>query len=315
MVNPVEPLTPGFSLVPHNFLGLDETAASRESARVVVVQLPFEATTTYRTGAKEGPSALIRASRNVELYDDELDLEPYRVGIHTLPEADLPLHDLRSTHDQIEALIRTLIDEDKFPVILGGEHSISLGAARAFTSAFPDLNVLQLDAHADLRDSYNGTPFSHACVARRIYEICPLFQAGIRSYSREEADFLGQGQGERLWSMERIRANTNWLEDLLSNLGPNVYVTVDLDVFDPSEMPAVGTPEPGGLRWYDVVNILRRVAAATNIVGIDLVELCPIPGNVAPDFMAAKLIHKSIGYKFEQMLRTETSGTGSDHDD
>lgn len=294
--------------LPHNFLGLDERASSPVTCRVVVAQIPFEATTTYRTGTREGPSAIVRASRNVELYDEELGIEPYAVGIHTLPELDLPLHDLRSSHAQIEALIGALVAENKFPVILGGEHSISVGAVKAMRSTFPDLTVLQLDAHADLRDTYSGTPFSHACTARRILESCPLIQVGVRSYSREEADFLERGQKANLWSVQRLRSCGNASEDIVSRLGPNVYVTVDLDVLDPSEMPAVGTPEPGGLHWHEVLSILRGVMRDRNVVGIDFVELCPVPGNVAPDYLVARLAYKAIAYKFQGALQRETPG-------
>ncbi|MCL5959671.1 MAG: agmatinase [Chloroflexi bacterium] len=294
--------------IPHNYLGLDESLSTRESSQVLVVQLPLEATTTYRAGTKEGPAAIIRASRNVELYDDELDLEPYLVGIHTLPEVDLPLHDLRTTHAEIEAIVGAIASEQRFPVILGGEHSVSVGAVRAFRQFFPDLSVLQMDAHADLRDSYSGTPFSHACAARRIIESCPLVQVGVRSYSREEADFLAAGQKDRLWSMERIRTSLNWAEQIVSALSQNVYVTMDLDVLDPSEMPSVGTPEPGGLHWREVLGVLRKVASSRNVVGIDLVELCPMPENIAPDFLAAKLAYKAIAYKFERSLRAKRGG-------
>lgn len=288
--------------LPHNFLGLDEATSSRESSRVLVVQVPFEATTTYRSGTREGPSAIVRASRNVELYDEELGVEPHLVGIHTLPELDLPLRDLEDSQQQIEAVIGEIVAEGKFPVALGGEHSISIGAVKALRSAFPDLSVLQLDAHADLRDTYSGTPLSHACVARRILESCALVQVGIRSYSQEEAKFLETGQKQNLWSVEQARSSGNWLEQAISKLSPNVYVTLDLDVFDPSEMPAVGTPEPGGFHWHEVLDILRLVMQERNVVGIDLVELCPIPGNIAPDYLAARLAYKAIAYKFRRAL-------------
>lgn len=302
MVTASKSTGPNLFHVPHNFLGLDEINSSRETSRVAVIQIPFEATTTYKAGTKDGPAAIVRASRNVELYDDELGQEPYLVGIHTLPEVDLPLHDLGYALAGVEAVVRQVIQERKFPVILGGEHSISLGAVKAAKAAFPDLSVLQLDAHADLRDSYSSTPFSHACAARRIIEHCSLVQVGVRSYSREEAMFLEQGQKEHLWSMERIRATANWQEEATSSLSASVYITIDLDVFDPSEMPAVGTPEPGGLRWRDVLGILRTVTKRRNVVGIDLVELCPIPGYIAPDFLAAKLAYKAVAYRFETSL-------------
>lgn len=322
-----------------NFGGLDPANSTYESSHVVFLPIPFEATTTYRAGTREGPGAILRASRAMELYDEELDVEPYLLGLHTMEEVELSRLSFETAHRQVEELVRELLAAGKFPVLLGGEHSLSLGAVRACKAAYPDLSVVQLDAHADLRDTYEDTRYSHACIARRIVEICPLVQVGIRSMSREEADFLAGGdpwKGESSVRAGTRRDNVVFAKEIvaggagtlprktrnarkhfskdiiadaaplalpLSRLSHNVYVTIDLDVFDPSEMPAVGTPEPGGLSWFEVLCILRQVASNANVVGFDVVELCPLAGNIAPDFLAAKLIYKMLAYRFADTLR------------
>ncbi|MBI2953839.1 MAG: agmatinase [Chloroflexi bacterium] len=283
---------------PLNFGGLEPEYAEYAGSSVVIVPVPFEATTTYRAGTRDGPLAIIRASREVEFYDEDVQGEPYLVGIHTLDEPELSVATLERPHAQLEQLVADLVQDGKLPVLLGGEHSISLGPVRALSRRFPDLTVLQLDAHADMRDEYWGTPYSHACIARRISEICPIVQVGVRSFCREEAEFLRQGQEERMLRAADLISGKQTFAETLAKLGENVYITIDLDVFDPSEMPAVGTPEPGGLGWYQVLDILRHVFASRNVVGFDLVELCPLSGNVAPEFLAAKLVYKMIGMKF-----------------
>ena len=289
--------------VPLNFGGLDPEFSAYETSRVVLLPIPFEATTTYRPGTRDGPGAILRASRGLELYDEELDVEPYLLGLHTMDELELSRSSLEIAHRQVEELVLQMLEDGRFPVLLGGEHSLSLGAVRASQKVFPDLSVVQLDAHADLRHTYNDTPYSHACIARRIMEICPLVQAGIRSLSREEADFLATGHRENVIFAAEIVSGTRPFAQLLPELASNVYVTVDLDVFDPSEMPAVGTPEPGGLSWFQVLDILRQIARSANVVGLDVVELCPLPGNIAPDFLAAKLVYKMLAYCFGDRLR------------
>ena len=290
------------SSIPFNFGGLEPAYAAYEGSNVVIVPVPYEATTSFRAGTKDGPLAIIKASRGLELYDDDIRAEPYSIGIHTLDELDLSMVSVEYPHAQLEELIEALIQDGKFPIVLGGEHSISLGPVRAFRNHFPDLTVLQLDAHADMRDTFQGTPFSHACIARRISEICPIVQVGIRSMSLEEGEFLQQGQGENVLSAADLVSGRRSFAEFLAKLSDNVYITVDIDVFDPAEMPAVGTPEPGGVSWYQVLDILRAVFDSRNVVGFDLVELCPIPGNITPDFLAAKLVYKMIGRKFADMI-------------
>lgn len=286
-----------FVSLPYNFGGLEPEYAAYEGSSVVILPLPYEATTSFRAGTREGPQAIIMASRGMEMYDEELRDEPYRVGIHTLAEPELSLANLEEPHRQVEAVVGELIHDGKFPVLLGGEHSLSLGAVRAFHRRFPTLTVLQFDAHADMRGEYQETKYSHACIARRISEICPIVQVGIRSLSREEAEFVRHGQEGNILFAADLAAGKRSFVEFLAKLGGEVYITVDADAIDPAEMPAVGTPEPGGLHWHELLDMLRAVFASRNVVGFDFVELAPIPGNVAPDFLAARLVYKMIGFK------------------
>jgi len=277
-----------------NFGGI-YPAHSLRDALFVVVPVPYDLTSTYQPGSRRGPAAIIEASTNMELYDEELKKETYLAGIHMT----LPLTiDARGPKNMINAVrkkIATVSAQNKIPVMLGGEHSISLGAVQALKEKYSKLKVLQLDAHADLRESYQGSSYSHASVARRISEICPLIQVGIRSMSKEEADFLPQSK-VKSYSADFAMEKKNWCETICKNLSGDVFVTIDLDVFDPSIMPSTGTPEPGGIYWRDVLRLLKLVSRSCKIRGFDVVELAPIPGIIAPDFMAAKLIYRFMGY-------------------
>jgi agmatinase len=246
-------------------------------------------------GTRLGPHAIIKASMQVELFDDELEQETAAIGIHTLPELEVDTSGPAGMIDRVAAAAQQVISAGKFPVMLGGEHSVTLGMIRALLKTHPDMGVLQLDAHADLRDSYLGSPYNHACVAKRIQELCPLVQAGIRNMSAEEFSFLSLSQVKSC-SARHMQGNTDWVAKIIENLPQKIYITIDLDVFDPSIMPAVGTPEPGGLGWYDVLTLLRTVCRERQIVGCDIVELCPQPMNPGPDFLAAKLCYKLLGY-------------------
>lgn len=268
---------------------------SMHDALFVVVPVPYDLTSTYQPGSRRGPVAIIEASTNMELYDEELKKETYLAGIHTvLPlaiEARGPKRMINIVHKEISRIVSL----NKIPVMLGGEHSISFGAVCALKEKYPKLMVLQLDAHADLRESYQGSPHSHASVARRISEICPLVQVGIRSMSKEEADFLPKSK-VKSYSADYALENKKWCETICENLSGDVFISIDLDVFDPSIMPATGTPEPGGIYWKDVLRLLKTVSRSCRIRGFDVVELAPLPGIVAPDFMAAKLIYRLMGY-------------------
>ncbi len=277
-----------------NFGGIYPAHSLRE-ATFVVVPVPYDLTSTYQPGSRRGPTAIIEASTNMELYDEELKKETYLAGIHTTLPVEIDARGPKNMVNAVRKKISQIVALDKIPVMLGGEHSITFGAVQAIQEKYPKLSVLQLDAHADLRESYQGSAYSHASVARRISEICPLVQVGIRSMSKEEGDYLPQSK-VKSYSADFVAENKDWCERVCKNLKGDVFVTIDLDVFDPSIMPATGTPEPGGLYWRDVLRLLKRVASSCTIRGFDIVELAPIPGNIGPDFMTAKLIYRLMGY-------------------
>jgi agmatinase len=284
--------------LPFAYGGLLPGESAFDQSQVVILPIPYEQTTTYGTGTKEGPMAIIAASRHMELYDEELDFEAFRVGIHTLRELEPVASGPKAMLERITEVARDLLAHDKFVVSLGGEHTISFGLVRAFAERYPNLSVLQFDAHADLRDAYQGTPYNHASVLRRVSEIVPAVQVGIRSLSREEATWV-KATGRHLFYASEVVGSPTAATAISDALTDQVYITICLDGLDPSIMPAVGTPEPGGLGWYDVLRIVRRVAETRHIVGFDVVELFPIAGNFAPDFLAAKLVYKVLSYRYK----------------
>ena len=272
----------------------------------MILPVPFEQTTTYQVGTKRGPQAIINASHEVETFDEELKFEVFKAGICTVDPMETSSDGSQVMLDRIYVTIRQLLDAGKKVGMIGGEHTISIGAVRAFKEKYPKLTVLQLDAHADLRDSYQDNKFSHACVMRRIAEISRFVGVGIRNLSQEEYEYIQENRTDIFWAQDIRNHNRSegykagWKEQVLEKLGPDVYLTFDLDVLDPSIMPAVGTPEPGGLLWYETLDFLHELIQRKNVVGFDVVELCPIPGMIAPDFLAAKLIYKIIGYMVEK---------------
>jgi len=282
-------------LTPFNFAGLGKKRAQWSTAGVAVIPVPYDLTTSYRSGTRSGPLAIIEASTHMELFDDEINAEIADVGICTLNLVEPVTSSPDKMISRVAGVVSSVIREDKFPVVLGGEHSITLGAVTALSSRFPDFGVVQLDAHADLRDQYQGSKYNHACIGRRISERFPLTQIGIRSLCSEEHLFL-ENSGISTYYSGDIYGNSSWIEPCVANLPETIYITIDLDVLDPSIMPSVGTPEPGGLLWYDVLYLLRTLAEKKTIIGFDIVELCPMPSNPAPDFLAAKLCYKLIGY-------------------
>lgn len=286
---------------PNNFAELEDEISSYENSKVVILPVPYEKTTTYVKGTAKGPQAIIDASRNMEIYDEELNKDISKVGICTLNE--LKIDEKPELMVNIVCNnIKKLIDDNKFPVIVGGEHSITPGCVKAFAENYNNFSVLQLDAHADLRDQYEGTKYSHACPMRRVLEINKnLVQVGIRSLSPEEAYFVKKKNMEIFWAKD-IFDNNAWMDKAISGLAKNVYITFDLDVFDPSILPSTGTPEPGGLYYYQVLKFLRKVFEQKNIVGFDVVELRPNENDVGSDFTAAKVIYKMIGYKFNKIF-------------
>lgn len=262
-----------------------ETQAKYKDSRFVVVPVPYEATTTYGKGTKKGPAAILRASQNLESFDEDLGYDPnVKAGIHTLKSVSL---------SSLVPRLSSIVSDGKIPVVLGGEHSITPYALRAFVKHYKNLSVLQFDAHADLRDKYNGSKNNHACVMRRVLEICPAVQVGIRSISEEGWRFAKEtGQINKIHWAEKLEL----AEKIENQLYKNVYITIDVDIFDPSVVPATGTPEPGGMFWYEVLDILSRVCRDKNIVGFDVMELSPRKGDIASDFSVAKLVYKIMGY-------------------
>ena len=282
-----------------NFGGIAPAFTVYKKAVFVVIPVPYDLTSTYQSGSRRGPGAILEASGNMELYDEELRKETYRFGIHTLPSLEADARGPAEMVDSVRRTVSRVAADGKIPVMLGGEHSISFGAVQAMKEIYPEITVLQLDAHADLRDAYQGTPYSHASVARRITEICPLIQAGIRSLSVEEAEFMEEGR-VRSHTADFILDGGAWWETVCADLHGDLYLTVDLDVLDPAVMPSTGTPEPGGLAWRDLLRLVREAAKRCRIRGFDVVELAPIPGVVAPDFLAAKLVYRIMGYLTEK---------------
>lgn len=282
---------------PNNFGALPREESSLESSRFVVLSLPYEVTTSYGKGTKFGPGAIIEASRNMELYDEELGFDPCAAGIHTA--GDLLFHDTApaSMVEAVEEAARHFLDLGKTLVSLGGEHNLTYPLVKAHIERYPGMGVVQIDAHADLRDAYEGSPHNHACVMRRVTSLTrSLAQVGIRSLSREESEFLkAEGTWKVVWAREAV-ASDAWVDGVIASLPPEVYLTVDIDGFDPSLVPATGTPEPGGLGWYPTLAFLKRLCAERTVVGFDLMELSPDRSRPAPDFLAARLIYKIIGY-------------------
>lgn len=281
----------------NRFLGLEDSDGATSEAPFQILPVPYEETVTYGTGCAAGPAAIITASSEVELFDEELESEPYRVGIGTLDPLPVSADGPEAMAGDLQRHVSSLLATGKTVITLGGEHSITPGAVRACQEKFPDLSVLQIDAHADLRDGYLGHAYSHASAMRRVRDtVSTTVGVGIRNLCREEFDYYRGNDGCHLHFAYQRDSGGHWINEAIDALSPNVYVTLDLDGLDVSIMPAVGTPEPGGLGWEEVCGILRRVSLRRNIVGADIVELAPIGGMHAPDFVAAKLVYKMIGY-------------------
>jgi agmatinase len=277
-----------------NYGDLPEKYSELKSSKIVILPVPYDATSTWGKGADKGPEAIIEASNNLEIYDIETDSEVHLLGIHTA-EPVVVNNGPEAMVQTVQKEVKKYLNRNKFTVTLGGEHSISIGAIQAHAEKFEDLTIIQIDAHADLRDEYMGSKYNHACVMARARETAPCIQIGIRSMSVEESFKLEPG---RIFLARDINDSDNWKYDMLSTLSNNVYITFDLDALDPSIMPSTGTPEPGGLLWYETIEILRRISEKANIVGFDVVELVPNPADKAPDFLAAKLIYKLLTYIF-----------------
>lgn len=281
---------------PYRFGALPQEMSEYNSCEIVVFPIPYDQTTTYRPGARDGPRAIINASRYLEFYDEETGKNYSNEGICTLDELEI-VDSSKELIQRIKESVTKLISDNKKIVMLGGEHSISFGAVQAFKEKYDNLSVLHIDAHADMRDYSNDNQFSHACVARRISEICPVTSVGIRSLSEDEAEYHKQSKTTVIYAKDM--EDDSWMDKAIESLSDNVYITIDLDAFDISIMPSVGTPQPGGMNWQQMTKFLKKLSKRKKVVGFDVTELAPIPFMVSPDFMAAKLVYKMIGYFYK----------------
>jgi len=277
--------------------GTTPTTTDFEHARVVILPIPLDRTTSYVPGTRNGPHEILVASSHMELWDEETQTDVHSIGIFTLPEMEFPFASMDEVVGEIRRVTSELVARDKFPFILGGEHSITPAVVGAVAAKYPGLSVLQIDAHADLRESFMGTPHNHACAMRRTLEFARTTQVGIRSLSPEEAAAVPTLSTAIFYDFN-MRDDADWIERVVDSLTEHVYITIDVDGFDPAIMPATGTPEPGGLSWYEALKLLRRVVERRTVVGCDVVELSPMPGHVAPNFLCAKLIYKILSYRF-----------------
>ena len=276
-----------------NYAGIPDKHARLDDAKVVLIPVPYDGTSSWQKGADKGPDAFLEASENMELYDIETRTEVYRQGIYLAPSVT----EDSSPEKMVEAVYKTTknyINQEKFVTLFGGEHSISIGAIRAFNESFPELTVVQIDAHADLRPEYEGSPYNHACAVHEASKKANLVQVGIRSMDVSEVEHMDENQvyfGHDLYE--------DWMDDAIGQMTPNVYITIDLDAFDPSILPSTGTPEPGGMFFYETLEFIKMMFKKKNVVGFDIVELCPNDIDKSSDFLAAKLYYKMLSYKFK----------------
>ncbi|MEO5897725.1 MAG: agmatinase [Vicinamibacterales bacterium] len=282
---------------PLQFGGALPEARNFYDSRVVILPVPVDRTTSYVGGTRNGPHEILQASSHMELWDEEIGADVHGAGIFTLPEMELPFGELAPLMDEIRRVATEVLSRDKFLVSIGGEHSITPPLVAATAAQYPGVHVLQIDAHADLRDCYMGTPHNHACAMRRSLEHAPVTQVGIRSMSPEEVK-AAPSLKTRIFYDWSMRQDSTWIDRVVDSLGDPVYITIDVDGMDPAIMPSTGTPEPGGLSWYEMLALLRAVITNRTVVACDIVELSPIPGLMAPNFLCAKLIYKMLGYKF-----------------
>ena len=286
------------AMPPYNLFGLEDQ--NYEKAKVVVMPVPYDSTSTYKVGAKDGPQAIITASRNIELYNEETDSDISDIGIYTTEELAPNFDSPEKMVNSIEKEVGIVLNDGKMPLILGGEHTVSLGPIRALAKRNKNFTVLQFDAHADTRDEYLGSKYCHACVMARARDVCKsCYGVGIRSMEGKEN---AKRYGKQILCMKDMHGmkNEEIIKSILNNTKDEIYLTIDLDVLDPSEMPSTGTPEPAGMKYWDLLQVLKGVIKSRKVIGLDFVELCPIPGFIAPDFLAAKLIFNTLSYIFQK---------------
>jgi agmatinase len=282
---------------PLAFGGAVPCPKSFDESRVVILPIPVDRTTSYVPGTRNGPREILLASSHMELWDDELGVDVHPVGLCTLPEMELPFGELDPLMEEIKRVATELFAREKFVVALGGEHSITPPLVAAAAAKHRGVHVLQIDAHADLRDIYMGTRHNHACAMRRTLDHASITQVGIRSLSTEEAEAIPRLRTTIFYDSV-MRRDPAWVDRVVESLGDPVYITIDVDGMDPAIMPATGTPEPGGLSWYEMLELLRATVERREVVGCDVVELSPLPGVIAPNFLCAKLIYKILTYRF-----------------
>tara|TARA_R110000868_G_scaffold28633_2_gene107170 strand:- start:17693 stop:18637 length:945 start_codon:yes stop_codon:yes gene_type:complete len=277
-----------------NYAGIPDEFAQLETAKVVLIPVPYDGTSTWRKGADKGPEAFLNASENMETYDIETATEVYKQGIY-LADAIDEKSSPEAVVNAVHTITKDYIKRNKFVTLFGGEHSISIGSIRAFNECYDNLTVLHIDAHADLRETYNGSKFNHACAVHEASQTTNLIQVGIRSMDAIEKTFMDE---EKTFFAHDMVNDEYWIDKVIELMSDNVFITFDLDALDPSILPATGTPEPGGLLWYETLEFLKQVFEEKNVVGFDIVELCPNETDKSSDFLAAKLYYKMLSYKF-----------------
>jgi len=282
--------------IPNNFLGLEAKYCDYETSQFAVLPIPYDSTTSFQTGTRSGPDAIIRASQQVELFDEELEAEFFKAGVATLDPLAPAMSGPEAMHAAIFKMAKRVVRDGKFLFGLGGEHGVTSALVRAVMSKHKKLSVLQIDAHLDLRNAYEGTPYSHASVMRRVHEYgAAIVPVGIRNVCAEEHRFLKKSGISPITARDTL-LDEGWLDRVLNALSEKVYITIDIDGFDPAYAPGTGTPEPGGLDWYQITSLLRLVAAEKTVVGADVVEVMPIPGQAVTEFLAARLAYKLMCY-------------------
>jgi len=276
------------------FADIDPFYTDYENSDILLQSIPYDGTSTWGKGSGRGFDAIMEASKNLELYDIETDSEVYKKGIHILPEINISISP-EAVFKEVIGTTKQLLKTDKFLTFIGGEHSISIGIIKAMYQMHPDITILQLDAHSDLRAEHNDSRYNHACAVHDAAHNTNLIQIGVRSMDSSEKEYLNPNQ---CYFAHRLQGSDGWMKKAVGQMTDKIYITIDMDVFDPSIMPATGTPEPGGLDWYQVTKFLHMVFENKEVLGFDMVELAPIEGNQAPDFLAAKLYYKLLSYKF-----------------
>ncbi|WP_435255384.1 agmatinase [Tenacibaculum sp. A30] len=291
-----------------NYAGIPDQYAKLETAKVVLIPVPYDGTSTWQKGADKGPEAFLNASENMELYDIETDSEVYKEGVYLAP-AVTENASPEAMVDAVHETTKKYINKNKFVTLFGGEHSISIGTIRAFNECFNNLTVLHIDAHADLRKEYEGTKCNHACAVYEASQTTNLVQVGIRSMDVTEKSSMNM---EKVFFAHDMAVNEYWMDDVIDQLTGNVFITFDLDAIDPSLLPSTGTPEPGGLFYYETLEFLKKVFTERNVVGFDIVELCPNENEKSSDFLAAKLYYKMLSYKFTSNMEDEEDYSDDD---